>query len=152
MTKPEENAMKFAAGGAASSKPQPPKAFIIDDEKDVCLAVSMVLSKLGLTVAMYDNAKDALAALDRGTPKIIFLDVALKQSDAIDVIKGLGERQYTGLVQLFSGNPRLLEPIRRIATRYHLAVRQPLSKPLRREAIAQAVAEAGVGAAVAAAR
>jgi DNA-binding NtrC family response regulator len=147
MTKPKVNAVKVAAGGTATRKPQPSEAFVIDDEKDVCLAVSMALSKLGLTVAVYDNAKDALAALDSGVPKIIFLDVALKQSDAIDVIKGLGERQFTGLVQLFSGNPRLLEPIRRIAVRYHLAVRQPLPKPLRREAIAQAVAEAGGGAA-----
>jgi DNA-binding NtrC family response regulator len=124
-------------------------AFVIDDENAMCEIVTAALGKLGLTVASFDNAAAALAALDRQAPKIIFLDIALKQSDAIDVIKGLSESDFAGIVQLFSSHKKLLAPIQRIAMRYRLAVSPPLAKPLKPEAIRRVVAEAGIaGAAV----
>jgi DNA-binding NtrC family response regulator len=117
-------------------------ALVVEDDVQTCADVTAALEHLGLRVVSSDNAHVALAAVDAGPPKIIFLDVALKQSDAIDVIKGLSERNYAGLVQLFSGHPRLLDAIQRIALRYRLNVRPPLPKPLQPEMIAQAVAEA----------
>jgi two-component system nitrogen regulation response regulator NtrX len=93
-------------GGATAADANAPGAFVIDDERGICLFVGKVLEKLGFAVATFSNAKEALAALDPREPKIIFLDIALKQSDAIDVIKGLGERHYDGIIQLMSGNPR----------------------------------------------
>jgi CheY-like chemotaxis protein len=125
--------------------PERPDAFVIDDEHNDCRAVSSVLNELGLAVATFESAAQALTALDRHPPKVIFLDIALRQSDAIDVLKGLGERNYPGIVQLFSANARLLEPIQRIALRRHLTVRPPQLKPLAKEIIAQAVAAAGLG-------
>jgi DNA-binding NtrC family response regulator len=119
-------------------------AFVIEDEAQTRDEVTHSLETLGLGVAAFDNASDALAQIDAGAPKIIFLDVALNQSDAVDVIKGLGERKYDGVVQLFSGHPRLLDAIQRIALRYRLAVRPPIPKPLTDEAIAGIVMELGI--------
>jgi DNA-binding NtrC family response regulator len=144
MIKAERRMNEVAEAGAAGRKPRPVDAFVVDDENEICLTVSTELRKLGLTVATYDNAGDALAALAGRAPRLIFLDVALRQSDAIDVIKGLGERQYTGVVQLFSSHRRLLDPIRRIAVRYHLTISPPLTKPLGHDAIRRVVAEAGM--------
>jgi DNA-binding NtrC family response regulator len=63
-------------------------AFVIEDDEHTRSAVSAALEKLGLAVQAFDNAGEALAALDDAAPKIIFLDIALNQSDAVDVIKG----------------------------------------------------------------
>jgi DNA-binding NtrC family response regulator len=120
-------------------------AFVIEDDEHTRSAVSAALEKLGLAVQAFDNAGEALAALDDAAPKIIFLDIALNQSDAVDVIKGLGQRHYAGTVQLFSSHPRLLDAIQRIAVRYRLTVRSPLPKPLRDELITQIIAEVGLG-------
>jgi len=146
MPKSETVGDKPGAQSATPAVADAPLAFVIDDEQGICLAISLALKKLGLAVATFDNAKAALAALDGRAPEIIFLDIALKQSDAIDVIKGLGERRYAGIVQLMSGNPRLLEAIQRVAERDRLNIRAPLPKPFRAEAVRQVIAETGIGA------
>ena len=121
-----------------------PGAFVVDDERGICRFIGRALEALGFAVATFSNAKDALAALDSQEPKIIFLDLALSQSDAIDVIKGLGERRYTGIIQLMSANPRLLEAIQRVAVRDRLNIRPPLSKPFKDEAIRAVIATAAI--------
>jgi hypothetical protein len=85
-------------------------------------------------------AKEVMMSLDADHPAIIFLDVALLRSDAIDVIRGLSERRYGGLVQLMSGGrPSLLDAIQRIGVRHGMKLVPPLNKPITREAIVRAI-------------
>jgi DNA-binding NtrC family response regulator len=103
--------------------------------------IETTLTQLGMKVAAFEIAKDALRSLDDGHPAVIFLDVALLRSDAIDVLRGLGERQYRGTVQLMSGGrPSLLEAVARIGARHGIKLAAPLNKPFANEAIAQIVA------------
>jgi len=93
-------------------------AIVVDDDAKVRQFIESTLTQLGMKVASFDMAKEALASLDDNHPALIFLDVALLQSDAIDVLRGLGERRYRGIVQLMSGGrPSLLEAIQRIGVR-----------------------------------
>ncbi len=117
-----------------------PHAFVVDDDLGVCKLVTMTLSPLGFDIEQFHTAPDAIAALDGKLPAIIFLDVALKGSDAVDVIRGLGEKGYGGIVQLMSGsNVSLLEDVRRIGARHGLNMLQPISKPFRPSMIRQVV-------------
>src|SRR4029079_12814093 len=85
--------------------PTPPfDAFVVDDEAGVCQYISMVLSSLGLASQTFENSERAIAALEDGHPEIVFLDIALGGTDAIDVIRSLSEKRYTGTVQLISGS------------------------------------------------
>ena len=120
-----------------------PHAFVVDDEDGICQVIMMTLATMGVAAEKFHTARDAVAALDRRLPAIIFLDVALEKSDAIDVIRGLGERGYGGIVQLMSGsNVELLEDVRRIGARHGLNMRPPLSKPFRAGAIRHIVTSA----------
>jgi EAL domain-containing protein (putative c-di-GMP-specific phosphodiesterase class I) len=119
-----------------------PDAFVIDDEDGICTFVSLTLSTLGLSARTFNTAHAAIAALEQGQPVIIFLDIALQGSDAIDVLRTLGEKRYAGVVQLMSGsNQSLLEDVRRVGARHGLNMRPPLEKPFRTDAIRQAVAD-----------
>jgi DNA-binding NtrC family response regulator len=121
-------------------------ALIVDDQEAVCQVVAMALASLGVECATYVTAKPAIASLDQRRPDAIFLDVALEQSDAIDVIKGLSEKHYTGIVQLMSGGRLpLLEAVQRIGTRYGLVLRPALQKPFRGDDLRQAILSAGLG-------
>jgi DNA-binding NtrC family response regulator len=134
------------AGDAADAGKAAPFALIIDDQETVCQLVAGVLTSLGMEFATYATAKPAIASLDQRRPDIIFLDVALEQSDAIDVIKGLSTKHYTGIVQLMSGGRLpLLEAMKRIGERYGLAIRPALQKPLRSDEVRRAVDSAGLG-------
>jgi len=124
-------------GPAASAIPT---AFAVDDEEGICKVISMTLASMGVDTKTFHNAKDAVAALDEHLPSIIFLDVALEGSDAIDVIRGLGERGFGGVVQLMSGsNMALLEDVARVGARHGLTMRPPLQKPFRPDVIRAAV-------------
>jgi EAL domain-containing protein (putative c-di-GMP-specific phosphodiesterase class I)/ActR/RegA family two-component response regulator len=120
-----------------------PHAFVVDDEDGICQVIMMTLATMGVAAEKFHSARDAVAALDRRLPAIIFLDVALEKSDAIDVIRGLGERGYGGIVQLMSGsNVDLLEDVRRIGARHGLNMRPPLTKPFRAQAIRHIITSA----------
>jgi DNA-binding NtrC family response regulator len=134
-----------SAAAASNTKKAAAFALIIDDQEDVCRIVATALSNLGVESASYVTAKPAIASLDQRRPDVVFLDIALDQSDAIDVIKGLSEKHYTGIVQLMSGGRLpLLEAIQRIGARYGLVIRPALQKPFRGEELHQAIISAGV--------
>ena len=120
-----------------------PLAFVVDDEDNICKVIAMTLATMGVEAEKFHTAQQAMTALDEQLPAIIFLDVALKNSDAIDVIRGLGERGYGGIVQLMSGSSvDLLEDVRRVGARHGLNMRPPLEKPFRAEAIRQIITSA----------
>jgi DNA-binding NtrC family response regulator len=122
-----------------------PFALIIDDQEALCRTIAIVLATIGVESASYQTADSAIASLDQRRPDIIFLDMALEQSDAIDVMKALSAKQYAGIVQLMSGGkPLLLEAVRRIGTRAGLLVRPPLQKPFRAEAVREVIVSSGL--------
>jgi len=130
----------MTATNAASITGDPQLAVVIDDDATIRDFMATTLAQLGMKVEIFQIAKEALASLDNRHPVIIFLDVALLQSDAIDVLRGLGERRYGGTVQLMSGGrPSLLEAVRRIGVRHGIKLATPLNKPFAREAITQIV-------------
>ena len=63
--------------------PAAPCAFVVDDEEGICKLISMTLATMGIASEKFHTAPEAVAALDKGLPAIIFLDVALKKSDAL---------------------------------------------------------------------
>jgi EAL domain-containing protein (putative c-di-GMP-specific phosphodiesterase class I)/CheY-like chemotaxis protein len=131
--------------GAQHAVVSPPHAFVIDDEEGICKLVAASLTTIGLPVRSFHTAQQALAALNRRLPAIIFLDVALEGSDAIDVIRGLSEKSYRGIVQLMSGSDTsLLDDVNRIGLRHDLNMRPPLRKPFRAATIRQVVIDAGL--------
>ena len=116
---------------------------VIDDEEGICKFVTFALANLGLKAESYHTAPDAIAALERGHPEIVFLDIALKGSDAIDVLRALGDRRYSGVVQVMSGSGcRAFDDVRRIGARHGLVMRTPLQKPFRMDAVRQAISSA----------
>jgi len=132
--------LSMTATNVEQSARDPHLVIVIDDDAKVRQFVEAELTRLGMKVASFPTAKEALAALDNGHPALIFLDVALLRSDAIDVLRGLGERRYGGVVQLMSGGRQsLLEAVHRIGARHGIRLFAPLNKPFAREAIVQAV-------------
>ena len=116
--------------------PTSPHAFVVDDEVGICKMIAMTLAGMGIESECFHTARDAVAALKQRLPSVIFLDVALEGSDAIDVIRGLGEQGYSGVVQLVSGsNISLLDDVARVGARHGLNMRPPLEKPFRTDAI-----------------
>ncbi len=130
--------MTEAIGPRASSAR--PDAFVIDDEPGICKFITLTLEGLGLSAESFQTAQAAAAAIERSRPEIVFLDVALGQTDAIDVIRSLSAKGYGGVVQLMSGHKSaLLDDVHRVGVSHGLNMCPPLQKPFRRDAIERAV-------------
>ncbi len=107
---------------------------VLDDDPDICTLISRVLAKIGVSSIGLSSAEALAGALETIRPSIVFLDVALDRSDAIDGIRVLRQTRYTGAVQLISGkDSELLNDIKTIGERNGLKMLDPLRKPFRSE-------------------
>ena len=139
---PEPSATAAAVQPAAALRP---RVFVIDDEEGICKFVSTAVCSMDYEADYFTNATHALRALKHCSPAVIFLDIAIGGSDAVEVIRILGQRQYRGVVQLMSGsNPEILEDVRRVGERHKLIMRPPLKKPFRVDAIRNVLADAPI--------
>jgi EAL domain-containing protein (putative c-di-GMP-specific phosphodiesterase class I)/ActR/RegA family two-component response regulator len=134
-----------STAGIVKSKPSTTFCLIVDDEKAVRSIIARALRKQMVMTEECGDASSALAALKRRVPDLIFLDVSLERSDAIEVIRGLGDLKFRGGVQLMSGRDlTLLEEIKRVGERYSLKMLPVLQKPFRVETIANILHDAGI--------
>jgi EAL domain-containing protein (putative c-di-GMP-specific phosphodiesterase class I)/CheY-like chemotaxis protein len=113
---------------------QAAQCVIIDDDPDICELISRVLGKIGVSSVGVSSAGALERALEAIRPSVVFLDVALDRSDAIDGIRILRETSFAGAVQLISGKDQeLLNDIKAIGERHGLRMLVPLQKPFRSE-------------------
>ena len=144
-----EQAAQLDAGAiappAGAGKSATAFCLIVDDEKGIRSLIARSLRNHHVMTEGCGDAQSALEALKLRTPDLIFLDVTLERSDAIDVIRGLGELKFRGPVQLMSGRDvRLLEEIKRVGEKYQLTMLPVLQKPFRGEAIPNILRDAGI--------
>src|ERR1700722_4537844 len=81
---------------AAALQPTRPSCFVADDEPAVQEFIAAVLDPMGLQIEGFGSAQSLMEGLRRHHPQLIFLDVSLERSDAVDALRGLAERGYSG--------------------------------------------------------
>ena len=122
-------------------------AFVVDDEAQVRVAVSNVLTGCGYTAHELASGIELDAALIQWPPSLIVLDLALGNSDAIEVIRTLAANRYGGDLLLISGRDEAtLNEVHRIGEHRGLSMLPPLTKPFRVEALRQRIEAARSGA------
>jgi EAL domain-containing protein (putative c-di-GMP-specific phosphodiesterase class I)/CheY-like chemotaxis protein len=106
--------------------------FVVDDEPGIQNIIALAAQNFGMQVERFASAAKAIAALKKFSPSLVFLDVSLEGSDAIDVIRGFGAAGFHGTVQLMSGkDPLTIEEVRRVGERHSLVMLRPMHKPFR---------------------
>jgi EAL domain-containing protein (putative c-di-GMP-specific phosphodiesterase class I) len=119
---PEERTSGTQPGGL--------NCYVVDDETGIRQLISMVLKPMGVQIEEFASAQALLEGLDRGHPQLIFLDISLEKSDAIEVLHGLAKARYSGAINLMSGrHGSLLEDVRKIGERHRLRMLPALLKP-----------------------
>jgi EAL domain-containing protein (putative c-di-GMP-specific phosphodiesterase class I) len=116
--------------------------FVVDDEPAIGRFIALAVRNFGGTVEQFLDLASMNAALAERTPQVIFLDVSLGATDAIDAIRQLAAQTYPGVVQLMSGrDAMLLEDVKLIGERHGLHMRPALTKPFRVDAIKRVIDE-----------
>jgi len=123
----------------SSSQPSQPRsspagrlAFILDDEPQVRAIVGKILASIGFEARQFAAPAALFADLKNDSPELIVLDLALGQSDAVEVIRHLETFRYPGKVLLISGRDHAtLGEIQRIGEHRGLIMLPPVQKPFR---------------------
>src|SRR5882724_3457790 len=120
----------------------PPLCYVADDEQGICNMISYTIREQGIATAEFQSAAPLLAAVAKSEPDLIFLDLSLEGSDAVEALRGLALLGYRGKVQLISGRDRqLLNEINQIGQRRSLDMLPILPKPFRLDAVRNLIAD-----------
>ena len=107
------------------------RCFIVEDEPAIRKVFYAALGS-EMDLGGFSSAQELLDGWRPDHPDIIFLDIALDRSDAIDVIRALATRKYRGAVQIVSGRDRILQDqVKRVGEQHGLNMLPPLQKPFR---------------------
>ena len=107
-------------------------AYVLDDEARVGTIVCQILTSNGYVARQFSSPMPFLAEVRATPPEVVVLDLALGQSDAVDVIRHLDVLKYRGKTLLMSGQDQyLLGEIERIGLHHGLAMLPSLTKPFR---------------------
>jgi DNA-binding NtrC family response regulator len=140
-----EQGQQLAADGMAQA-PMPARnyCFVVDDDAGICKALSFTLRKLGFDTAEIATPAALGQALQEHSPSLIFLDLGLGQSGALDVLPMLASHGYQGPVQLMSGRSQsVLDEVVVAGEHQGLRMLPALVKPFRMGVVKELVAGLG---------
>jgi DNA-binding response OmpR family regulator len=124
----------------------PASAYVLDDDAQIAAVVCKVLSTCGLNPRQFTAPEPFLTALEDESPDLIVLDLALGQSDAVEIIRDLEIHKYQGEVLLISGRDEAtLAEIAQIGERHGLRMLAPLHKPFRSADLKERLAAPAAG-------
>ena len=109
-----------------------PLAYVLDDEAGIRDFVCRVLRRNGFSAVQFSSIRSMLKTFTVEPPDFLVLDLALGQSDAVEVMQHLEHLSYRGKVLLISGRDEgTLREIQHIGKCRGLAMLPPLRKPFR---------------------
>lgn len=133
-----------AADAIPENKPLIPvgrTCFVVDDEPAIRQLLREMLASHDVTVEEYSGISRTLfERVVTKQPQLIFMDIMLEDSDAVEALLGLSKLQFTGDVQLVSGRgTELLRDIHRIGKNHHINMLPVMEKPLQLSALSEVV-------------
>jgi len=107
-----------------------PLCYIVDSDPSICHFLSLIMHGAGIDTEEFADGQGLLAALSRRTPDAVFLNIALESAEAIGCVVALGQRGYSGYVQLMSNRgSAVLAHVKSIGDQHRLLMLAPLKKP-----------------------
>jgi EAL domain-containing protein (putative c-di-GMP-specific phosphodiesterase class I) len=110
--------------------------FVVDGASSVRQFVALIMQGRGVDAETFTDGTQFREAIEYHTPNLVILDVGTDVVDAIDSVKALGTRAYSGPVQLMSNRgPGVLERVRMVGEHFKVRMLPTLSKPFGTAAI-----------------
>src|ERR1700722_7136594 len=100
--KPAQSAIiaATAEAEASSAEARAPLCFVVDTDASIRHFLSLILHGAGIDTEELPDGQAVRPALTQRQPKLVFLNIALESSDAIECILALSRVGYTRAVQV----------------------------------------------------
>jgi EAL domain-containing protein (putative c-di-GMP-specific phosphodiesterase class I)/CheY-like chemotaxis protein len=131
---------------AAENSAHAPLCFVVDSDASIRHFLSLVLHGVGVDTEEFAHGKSIEAALGKREPNLVFLNIALESSEAIETVIALGRRGYSGRIQLMSARgSAVLAHVKSIGEQHRLQMLPVLKKPFETTAIIKILQELKLG-------
>jgi EAL domain-containing protein (putative c-di-GMP-specific phosphodiesterase class I) len=123
-----------------------PLAYVVDEEPSIRNFLSLVLHGTGIDAMEFPDGAAMRKAAEERAPNLIFHNISLESSDAIESMVTLGKRGFSGTVQLMSNRgAAVLEHVKNIGTQHKLTMLSVLKKPFETDAIVKILQDLKLG-------
>ena len=123
-----------------------PICFLLDGDASIRHFLSLVLHGAGLDTEEFADGQSFRTAIARRSPDVVFVNIALESTEAIECIVALGRAGYFGFVQLMSGRgSAVLEHVKIVGEQHRLHMLPVLKKPFETAAILKILHELKLG-------
>jgi EAL domain-containing protein (putative c-di-GMP-specific phosphodiesterase class I) len=131
---------------APSAEARAPLCFVVDTDASIRHFLSLILHGAGIDTQELPDGQAVRPALTQRQPKLVFLNIALESSDAIECILALSRAGYTGAVQLMSNRgSAVLAHVKSIGEQHHLRMLPVLKKPFETSVVLKVLQELRLG-------
>ncbi len=123
-----------------------PLCYVVDEEASLRHFLSLVLHGSGIDTMGFADGAGLRAAIEKRAPVLVFLDISLDSTDAIESVVALGDAGFQGSVQLMSNRgAAVLEHVKGIGVQHKLTMLPVLKKPFETEAIVNVLRDLKLG-------
>jgi EAL domain-containing protein (putative c-di-GMP-specific phosphodiesterase class I)/CheY-like chemotaxis protein len=141
------------APSLAPSTGTAPLCYVVDEDASIRQFLSLVLHGYGIDTVEFADGAALRQSAEKRVPDLIFHDVALESSDAVESMNALGARSFRGPVQLTSNRGgAVLEHVKSIGLARKLNMLPGLKKPYETESVIKIIQNLKLGVAAAAVR
>jgi EAL domain-containing protein (putative c-di-GMP-specific phosphodiesterase class I) len=125
---------------------QAPLCFVVDEEPSIRHFLSLVLHGSGIDTLEFSDGAAMRKAIATRAPVLIFHNISLDSTDAIESVVSLGKGGFAGAVQLMSNRgAAVLEHVKSIGAQHKLSMMPVLKKPFETEAVVKVLRELKLG-------
>jgi EAL domain-containing protein (putative c-di-GMP-specific phosphodiesterase class I) len=123
-----------------------PVCYVVDEDGSIRHFLSLILHGAGLDTEEFADSKAFARAIASNNPELVFLNVSLESSEAIEAILKLAKRGYFGFVQLMSTRgAAVLEHVKSVGDQHRLQMLPVLKKPFDTAAIVRIMQQLKLG-------
>jgi EAL domain-containing protein (putative c-di-GMP-specific phosphodiesterase class I) len=123
-----------------------PLCFLVDEEPSIRHFLSLVMHGSGIDTIEFADGAALRETLAHKKPDLVFHDISLESSDAIESVLALGKHGFRGPMQLTSNRgSAVLEHIKAIGVQHALHMLPVLKKPFETDAVVKVISQVKLG-------
>lgn len=100
----------MAASSTRDAKAGTLKVLVVEDDASIREALCDVLRLAGHDAEAAEHGRAGLAALDRGTPDVILLDLRMPVMNGLEFLREIAPRKLSSRVIILTANPQDVPP------------------------------------------
>ena len=123
-----------------------PVCYVVDEEPSIRHFLSLILHGAGVDAVEFPDGASLRKAVEARAPALVFHNISLESTDAIESVVALGRLKYRGAVQLMSARgAAVLEHVKSIGAQHKLNMMPVLKKPFETDTIIKIIQELKLG-------